>query len=447
MKSRKGIGASVDPLPPSAKHVRSPAPTAGPDIGVLGVNPPELPVARPEVHISALDGFRALDSKFLDRALSALPWVAAALVILLTPIAYDPMFLSGLIAVGIAALLIRKLFDEISEVLRQLWDRELLLMPSPVRTPLQVATPALPDHSPLQIWPAIRTETTLVGRYEAFVKAMQKALNSRFSWAAGLILALLMSMTFSYRYASFLHIKTNPFALLAGVPILWSYVVTHQVWAELGIEAAQVLVAFLMGMYLWRLIVLAYGFHRLGDLFDINVQSQHPDQCGGMKPVGSLCLLAAAVIAVPAVYVGIWIILSQSPTSHYHGWVGFYSALWALFAIGALLFLVPVYGIHRSMVRRRAQLQGPLDQFSVRVNELVQSLLVAAERARPDQVEELSKQVSQLQVIYGAIERVPVWPVDRGILQKFGVAQLIPLLTVTNLAPSAVQRIQEWMHV
>jgi hypothetical protein len=49
-------------------------------------------------------------------------------------------------------------------------------------------------------------------------------------------------------------------------------------------------------------------------------------------------------------------------------------------------------------------------------------------------------------LVYGATGRIPVWPVDRGILQKFGAAQLIPVLTVTNLAPSAAQRIQEWLR-
>ncbi len=400
--------------------------------------------------ILALDGFSALDSSFLDHALTALPWLAAALSILLVPIEYDPMFLSGLIAVGIASLLIRKLFDEIGEVLQQLWDRELLLVPSESRSRGQ---PLAADSSRSSyagwpwIWQEIRFHKQLRDRYEAFVEKMRVALNSRASWGAGLVLAILMAMTFPYRYAHFLHIKTNPVALLMGLPILWSYVADNGVWVEFGIEIPQILVAFLMGLYLWRLIVLAYGFHRLGDLFDVNVQSQHPDQCGGMKPVGNLCLLAAAVIAVPAVYVGFWIILSQSPASYYHGWVGFYSALWALFAIGALMFLVPVYGIHRSMLRRRVQLRVPLDQISVRVNELVQNLLASAEAASPAQVEELSKQLSQLQLVYAATGRIPVWPVDRGILQKFGTAQLIPFLTVTNLAPSAAQRIQEWIRV
>jgi len=396
-----------------------------------------------------LHGFSALDSSFLDRALSALPWLAAALSILLVPIDYDPMFISGLIAVGIASLLIRKLFDEVGDVLQQLWDRQLVLVPSAESPPaarLQ-GEARLSNLRWPQIWPEVRVHQELRARYKAFVERLQASLNSRLSWLAGLDLAVLMAMTFTYRYASYLHIKTGPVALVSGLPVLYSYIAEHRAWVELGIEIPQILVAFLLGLFLWRLIVLAYGFHRLGDLFDINVQSQHPDQCGGLKPVGSLCLLVAAVIAVPAIYVGIWIIFSQDPASHYHGWVGFYSALWALFAIGTLMFLVPVYGIHRSMVRRRAQLQGPLDQFSVRVNELVQTLLSSAEGASPEQLEELSKQVSQLQVVYGATGRIPVWPVDRGILQRFGTAQLIPLLTVTNLAPVAAQRVQQWLRV
>src|SRR5207302_2677305 len=58
----------------------------------------------------------------------------SALLILMVPIYYDPMFMSGLIAVGIAALLIRKLFDETGEVLQQLWDRQLLQESSDARS-------------------------------------------------------------------------------------------------------------------------------------------------------------------------------------------------------------------------------------------------------------------------------------------------------------------------
>jgi hypothetical protein len=427
---------------------------SGPGVAInapeaAGAAYPAAPIPNLAGEIPALDRFSALDSHVLDRALSALPWLAAALLILLVPIIYDAMFLSGLVAVAVAALLLRKLFDESGEVLQQLWDRQLLLVPAEPKALVGTSEGSL-RLGRLEwprIWPKIRSLRLPRDRYEAYMEELQAALNSRVSWLAGLVLAILMSMTFSYRYATFLHINTDPGALLMGLPILWTYAIEHGAWAELAFEIPQILVAFVLGLFMWRLIVLAYGFHRLGDLFDINIQPQHPDQCGGMKPVGTMCLLAAAVIAVPAIFVGVWIMLSQSPTSHYHGWVGFYSALWTLFAVGALMFLVPVYGIHRSMLRRRTQLRVSLDQFSVRVNELVHTLVVSAESAAPDQVEELSKQISQLQLVYASTDHIPVWPVDRGILQKFGTAQIIPLLTVTNLAPIAAQRIQEWLRV
>src|SRR5207302_5542429 len=112
------------------------------------------------------------------------------------------MFMSGVVAVGIAALLIRKLFDETGEVLQQLWDRQLVLVPSQARSTAPRSNSAPDPSQPLAwrgIWPRIQRLPVIADRYSAFVDEFHATLNSRLSWVAGLVLATLMAMTFSYR--------------------------------------------------------------------------------------------------------------------------------------------------------------------------------------------------------------------------------------------------------
>lgn len=48
--------------------------------------------------------------------------------------------------------------------------------------------------------------------------------------------------------------------------------------------------------------------------------------------------------------------------------------------------------------------------------------------------------------VYEATSDIPRWPFDRAILRRFSIAQFVPLLSLTGIAPSVVAALEKVFH-
>ncbi len=78
------------------------------------------------------------------------------------------------------------------------------------------------------------------------------------------------------------------------------------------VQIAEHFIAFIIGLMAWRMLVIGVQVWKLGKRFDLNPQLGHPDTCGGLEPLGNLCLWNALILALPGVFLGGWIILGPS---------------------------------------------------------------------------------------------------------------------------------------
>src|SRR6266508_2809057 len=69
-----------------------------------------------------------------------------------------------------------------------------------------------------------------------------------------------------------------------------------------------ILAAFVAGLIAWRIVVIANTVAKLGKQFDFDLQINHPDGCGGLRPIGDLCLGLAYVIAPLPIMFGAWLV-------------------------------------------------------------------------------------------------------------------------------------------
>jgi hypothetical protein len=356
--------------------------------------------------------FRPVRLGLLRVVVSLLPWAIIGMLLFLLLIynIREPMIITGLIAAATAAVLFQSLLNQLREVLARLWTQGVLRMPaSDGRTVGLAAT-----------------------EFIRFVKDVDARLNGRMQWLCGLLIAAAMYVSFP--------IRLNP-------PKAWT---THVVDWMVSVDSSylifawmQVAFAFVLGLLMWRMVVIAARISQLGNIFELNIQPQHPDHSGGLKVLGDICLLNASILIAPAIFLGGWLtaIPAFGPGNHYYVYVSYYEwLLIVVFTLATVAFIYPLLGVHAAMVRERYRLRLQLDALSSRIDALSRSLL---EETDVDRLQQLSNERALRMAAYDQNSSIPVWPFDAAVLRKFSLAQMIPLLSLTGVSPTVVEGLQK----
>lgn len=332
------------------------------------------------------------------------------------------MFLSGIAAVAMALVAFLTLMQRIEDAFGALWRRNVVV-------PTEVANPDEPVASPRG--PAqplgTRAEQWLKADYQAFLDHLHAVLNSQWQWVLGISFALLV---FSW----------SPGALVLSV--LRRYPLTAAVreisWYVLAAVVVEAFVAFVVGTMVWRMTVVGVEVSRLGTKFGLRPQLGHPDRCGGLEPLGDLCLWNALIISIAGVYLGGWIIilrpgLPADPLAVAYVPL-FLELLGVPVVVAAMTFFLPLWNIHQIMLTRRAEIRQKLDELGQSIDRSARELLDRADELVLAEGEEKSKRLELMQQTYQQCRDVPVWPFNVQTLIKFVSSQAVPLLALTGLS-------------
>ena len=390
--------------------------------------------------LARLKSFQSIRGRVLRFVVLGLPYAALLLLIGAFLAGSDPMFLTGMLAAAAAGFLFQALLHQIPVVLERLWKRQVIAVPAHSAGSAVPLVEALLNRLPSWLGSPNPTQKgelprDVTARYLYFIERFEIALNHRFSWIFAGVLTGVMYISFSirlYRTSDWwTHLMDWPVTLVQGGN-----------WPYLAFAASQLVFAFVLGLLLWRMAVAAHKIYQLGNIFDLRLQVSHPDNCGGLRPLGDLCLTNALILSTPAIFLAAWltVIPAYGPFSvRYSSYVSFYYVLlWIVVVLALVAFLQPLYGVHQAMVRERFRLQAPLDEVEQRIALLTQRLLEQARNANTEQLDDFRKQLGALREIYELNAHVPVWPFDRKVLGRFSLAQFIPLLSLTGVAPAVV---------
>ncbi len=94
--------------------------------------------------------------------------------------------------------------------------------------------------------------------------------------------------------------------LSVGLFFTWLVFSWASTWIEYLIEP---LIAFFIGIMAWRVIAISIKIRKFGKEFYLRPQLTHADKCGGLKPLGNLCLCNALIVLIPGVYLGGWVLV------------------------------------------------------------------------------------------------------------------------------------------
>ena len=312
-----------------------------------------------------------------------------------------------MLTIAVELFVLNQLFRNLPEALELIWTRDLLFGSSDLEHPGQ--------------------------EFIKFINAFETSLNSQ--WASGVgILGAVAGIGATYPVRFFLQTGTSPFNP-AGL-------LAYYLWGNAAFVAAPL--GYLLGLLIWRVGVIAAYISKLGGNFEIRIQPNHPDQCGGLRPIGNLCLIIALLLLVPAIFLSVW----GFATTFFNTGGEICNQLWSglfrqwlvlLSALSLIAFLWPLYSIHLQMQKQRREVQTELDDLAQRIDGLSTELRTQAYTLTSEQGAEKLKSLEFMEKVYQENSRIPVWPIDWQTMLKFSSAQAVPILSLLGTSEPVIR--------
>jgi len=154
--------------------------------------------------------------------------------------------------------------------------------------------------------------------------------------------------------------------------------------------------------------------------FKIETKFLHPDRCGGLRPLGDLCIRFDYILLILLIYLILRIFF------HYDIEFEVYFYLFlsvAYFSIVTLIFFYPLWPIHALM---KTQKRALMNKLSKKLDPMYRELIVGRTNISAKDLEKIGK----MDMIYNRANEMPVWPFDTGSLIKFFSTVFIPILGI-----------------
>lgn len=315
------------------------------------------------------------------------------------------MFSTGLFSAAMALFAFQVLMNRISTIFGTLWRRGSIV--------------------------GLKGQTTSkkesVDSYHQFIREVEAQLNNKYQWVMGGVFAVLVLVW----YLPILMTLGNGFIIILGLVV-------------------EVIIALLIGTVVWRMVLISWQVWHLPETYELEIQVVHPDQCGGLEPLGNLCLWNALILAVAGIFLGGWI--SIGPNTQFADYAEAYSQIFrVLLAVPIILsfvsFLLPLWTTHRVMVEKKAEIQIRLDELAKSIYAESTVLLNKTGDMNFEKGDERNKRLSLMRNVYSQHQRIPTWPINTNIIYKFVAAQAMPVLSFIGIADPFVKILSDTLKV
>jgi hypothetical protein len=357
-----------------------------------------------------LETFQGVENQILRRFLLLLPFFILVIVVVnlqiygFTDIPVGVvMWTTGMVAAVLSLFALDLLMDRIRETLCTLWSRKIIVdKPAMFFVDVDMTREDInaSDDSPISI--------QLEEKYRKYINDLERSMNHPGQWAMGLFFSLLIFTWWIIRDINIVQLILELF------------------------------IAMIIGLMAWRMVIVSIKIWQLGNEFCLEPQLGHADKCGGLAPLGNLCLWNALIITIPAIYLGGWIILGIILNSYdlydqYYYQAKEYAPLFSklllvLVPFAVTGFFLPLLSVHKIMVTWRAGVKRQLDHLSHYIHHLDHEILDRSDMLEPQEVDKMVKKLELMKQIYQQNRHTPVWPFNIKILVKFMTSQIVPAL-------------------
>jgi hypothetical protein len=354
--------------------------------------------------------------------LYALPWaILVYILIYMAQFDGDVLFVTALFTAALALFAFQMLMQQIPGAFDVLWGRKIIASRSSNSVDTHKPPPQA-DPPTVETKPAELSEV-----YADYLEGVEYSLNHVGSLILGLVFAGFGVARWPYQAGSLS-------AFLRQFPQI-STIVKLEILFEgfLG---------FMLGLMVWRMLFTALQVSQLDKHFDLEIKFDHPDEAGGLEPLGNLCLWNALILAIPGIFLGAWILIGPRFPMYLQREANqivfrysdlYYKLILVPIILAPLSFVLPLWSLHRVMEEKAVQIRRDLDHLGERIDRLARELLSRADEQSPQETETKIKNLELMQKVYLTNRKIPVWPLNTSVVIKFATSQVVPLLGLTGL--------------
>jgi hypothetical protein len=339
---------------------------------------------------------------------------------LYTKAGVDVPYLTGGLAIVFSILFTRNLFEQFPQILLMLWRRKILC-------------PRQKDDSSGHDFPSQTTEKIFLEFVQAIPKRMNSVVGSIFGVFGAIITGWIIWLLDTDLLQEIYFNITNPFSWYGTL---------------LLVRLTFLITGFVGGIIGWRILVIADTVSKFGRIFDFDLQINHPDGCGGLEPIGDLCLKLAYVISPFPILLGLWLVfinsfdirfLRMAPEnlSSLSSTIVFLTIPTATLCL--FMFFLPLGSVHAAMLRAKSKLQIKLDSISQEIHQLSSNLLTKANSLAPQRGASLEEKIVFLKRVYAQNSQIPTWPYRSTHLWGLISTQIVPSLGVISSIVGFIQ--------
>lgn len=375
----------------------------------------EIPVPNSHEVITRLENFRILVN---PKVRTLFEWIPPLILLLMLAdwlvgpgtFSRDTFRMTGMLTVALVMAAIQILFDRLPRVLKTIWRRGLI---------------------------DVQSRDGDANTFLGYINQFESVLNSNYARVAALLLAAgSLFATYPFQYL-----------MLAGrFPYDFPGLMVYYFGSQLGVVAP--VLGFIVGVLAWRVGTIAYFIGVMGERFPIKIQVNHPDQAGGLKPVGDLAFNIAIIILIPSIFLAIWGFITtffSDPGLQLYTtlWGGLFRQLLVLLGVLSFFaFLQPLYKIHLRMEEHAQAIRAELDSLGHKIEILSHELRSQADEIEPQQGEDKFRTIEFLKKVYLQNNRIPTWPFNWQTFFRFASAQAVPVLSLLGTSGPVAEMIK-----
>lgn len=194
-----------------------------------------------------------------------------------------------------------------------------------------------------------------------------------------------------------------------------------------------IILGYFLGVSSWTMLVTGYYLRTVTTRFDLHIEPGHPDNCGGLRPLGRFCFSMALPILVGVVFFAIYgiggnLYPALLPNVSDAMRLGAGAGLLVFdVPLAALAFFFPLWGIHREMVRQKELYE---ERFAASLAKMRQRLWSSIDTDAFDEARTIRRQINILHLLDPDTLDYPTWPFSRRLLALYLIPQLLPIVSL-----------------
>ena len=284
--------------------------------------------------------------------------------------------------------------------------------------------------------------------YSRLLEGYQQKLLSKWRYLLiGLLLLLsLGAVSLSLLNPDIVFAIFHPLRALKGESFftLWTWV-----WLPASIIFPSLLLSYSAGAGAWAMVVTALSLKQLTSKFDIAIQTDHPDNCGGLRPLGNFCFAMAVPILLAALVLGVYDVGIFFNLGYY-----FQESVLTVAAnvvlvlvdlpLAIIAFFVPLWSIHRKMVARREEEEN---DFADKISHLEGKLRSSLDKGALKDATAAKEEMELVRVLNPDKKSYPTWPFNIRILVPFWTAVIVPFLGFVGVIVSNWDEVAKFLSI